>query len=62
MPALPTFLYGTAWKEDRTAALTELALTAGSAVMSHWLRVTTPPDACLRSAISSEDIAVPKTR
>ncbi len=27
--ALPTFLYGTAWKEDRTAALTELALSAG---------------------------------
>jgi diketogulonate reductase-like aldo/keto reductase len=26
---LPTFLYGTAWKEDRTAALTELALRAG---------------------------------
>lgn len=25
----PTFLYGTAWKEDRTAALTELALRAG---------------------------------
>jgi diketogulonate reductase-like aldo/keto reductase len=29
MPALPTFLYGTAWKEDRTAALTELALRTG---------------------------------
>jgi diketogulonate reductase-like aldo/keto reductase len=32
MPAagpLPDFLYGTAWKEDRTAALTELALRAG---------------------------------
>jgi diketogulonate reductase-like aldo/keto reductase len=28
MPA-PDFLYGTAWKEDRTAALTELALRAG---------------------------------
>ena len=28
MPA-PSFLYGTAWKEDRTAALTELALRAG---------------------------------
>jgi len=26
---LPTFLYGTAWKEDRTASLTELALRAG---------------------------------
>src|SRR5258706_4961520 len=26
---LPDFLYGTAWKEDRTAALTELALRAG---------------------------------
>ena len=26
---LPTFLYGTAWKEDRTPALTELALRAG---------------------------------
>src|SRR5438477_4570545 len=25
----PDFLYGTAWKEDRTAALTELALPAG---------------------------------
>src|SRR5579872_7314444 len=25
----PHFLYGTAWKEDRTAALTELALRAG---------------------------------
>ena len=33
MPAepspIPAFLYGTAWKEDRTAALTELALRAG---------------------------------
>ncbi|HKH98328.1 MAG TPA: aldo/keto reductase [Candidatus Sulfotelmatobacter sp.] len=33
MPAeplpLPSFLYGTAWKEDRTAALVELALRAG---------------------------------
>src|SRR3954468_14978729 len=29
MPALPTFLYGTAWKEDRTAALVELALRTG---------------------------------
>ena len=28
-PALPTFLYGTAWKEDRTAALTELAVRSG---------------------------------
>lgn len=28
-PRIPTFLYGTAWKEDRTAALTELALRAG---------------------------------
>src|SRR5436305_4949807 len=27
--AAPTFLYGTAWKEDRTAALTELALRLG---------------------------------
>jgi diketogulonate reductase-like aldo/keto reductase len=26
---LPEFLYGTAWKEDRTAALTELALRTG---------------------------------
>src|SRR5947209_20625170 len=26
---LPTFLYGTAWKEDRTAALTELAIRTG---------------------------------
>ena len=25
----PDFLYGTAWKEDRTAALTESALRAG---------------------------------
>jgi diketogulonate reductase-like aldo/keto reductase len=25
----PNFLYGTAWKEDRTAALTELAIRAG---------------------------------
>jgi diketogulonate reductase-like aldo/keto reductase len=25
----PTFFYGTAWKEDRTAALTELALRSG---------------------------------
>src|SRR5260221_367060 len=30
MPSsVPDFLYGTAWKEDRTAALTELALRAG---------------------------------
>lgn len=29
MPAHPDFLYGTAWKEDRTRALTELALRAG---------------------------------
>jgi diketogulonate reductase-like aldo/keto reductase len=28
-PALPEFLYGTAWKEDRTPALTELALRMG---------------------------------
>jgi diketogulonate reductase-like aldo/keto reductase len=28
-PAAPSFLYGTAWKEERTAALTELALHAG---------------------------------
>jgi diketogulonate reductase-like aldo/keto reductase len=27
--SIPTFLYGTAWKEERTAALTELALRAG---------------------------------
>jgi diketogulonate reductase-like aldo/keto reductase len=27
--SLPDFLYGTAWKEDRTAALTELALRTG---------------------------------
>lgn len=27
--SIPPFLYGTAWKEDRTAALTELALRAG---------------------------------
>src|ERR1700730_9972402 len=26
---LPEFLYGTAWKEDRTPALTELALRTG---------------------------------
>src|SRR2546421_11183897 len=26
---IPDFLYGTAWKEERTAALTELALRAG---------------------------------
>jgi diketogulonate reductase-like aldo/keto reductase len=26
---IPTFLYGTAWKEDRTAALTHLALSSG---------------------------------
>jgi diketogulonate reductase-like aldo/keto reductase len=29
LPAIPDFLYGTAWKEDRTAALTELALRTG---------------------------------
>src|SRR5882762_952523 len=28
-PLIPAFLYGTAWKEDRTAALTELAIRAG---------------------------------
>jgi diketogulonate reductase-like aldo/keto reductase len=28
-PALPHFLYGTAWKEDRTPALVELALRMG---------------------------------
>lgn len=28
-PLSPAFLYGTAWKEERTAALTELALRAG---------------------------------
>ena len=26
---VPTFWYGTAWKEDRTEALTQLALAAG---------------------------------
>ena len=26
---IPDFLYGTAWKEDRTAELTELALRSG---------------------------------
>lgn len=26
---LPDFIYGTAWKEERTAALTEMALRAG---------------------------------
>src|SRR5438093_4986477 len=29
LPPVPDFLYGTAWKEDRTAALTELALRTG---------------------------------
>src|SRR5262245_36164614 len=29
MTTPPEFLYGTAWKEDRTPALTELALRAG---------------------------------
>jgi diketogulonate reductase-like aldo/keto reductase len=28
-PSIPDFLYGTAWKEDRTAALTELAIRSG---------------------------------
>lgn len=28
-PSIPSFLYGTAWKEDRTATLTELAVRAG---------------------------------
>ncbi len=28
-PHIPEFLYGTAWKEDRSAALTELAIRAG---------------------------------
>ena len=28
-PSPPTFLYGTAWKEERTSALVELALQAG---------------------------------
>jgi diketogulonate reductase-like aldo/keto reductase len=28
-PSIPAFLYGTAWKEDRTASLTELAIVAG---------------------------------
>src|SRR6266480_1934224 len=37
-------------------------LTAASLVMSHWPRLTAPPDAFLRSAISSNDIAVPNTR
>ncbi len=27
--AIPDFLYGTAWKEDRTATLAELAIRAG---------------------------------
>jgi diketogulonate reductase-like aldo/keto reductase len=29
MPSFPTFLYGTAWKENRTASLVELALRSG---------------------------------
>ena len=29
MPPVPTFIYGTAWKEDRTPALTELAIRSG---------------------------------
>jgi diketogulonate reductase-like aldo/keto reductase len=29
MPSAPDFLYGTAWKEDRTSALTELAIRSG---------------------------------
>jgi diketogulonate reductase-like aldo/keto reductase len=28
-PSIPSFLYGTAWKEDQTAALTELAIQTG---------------------------------
>jgi diketogulonate reductase-like aldo/keto reductase len=28
-PSIPDFLYGTAWKEDRTASLTELAIRSG---------------------------------
>jgi diketogulonate reductase-like aldo/keto reductase len=28
-PAIPDFFYGTAWKEDRTATLTELAIRSG---------------------------------
>src|SRR6202046_3061866 len=28
-PTVPDFLYGTAWKEDRTQALVELALSSG---------------------------------
>jgi diketogulonate reductase-like aldo/keto reductase len=28
-PSIPDFLYGTAWKEDRTAVLTELAIRSG---------------------------------
>src|SRR5882724_704226 len=28
-PVIPAFLYGTAWKEERTAALAELAIRAG---------------------------------
>src|SRR3954453_4944086 len=27
--SIPSFLYGTAWKEDRTAALTDLAIRSG---------------------------------
>src|SRR5690349_17237029 len=27
--SIPDFIYGTAWKEDRTAALTELAIRTG---------------------------------
>ena len=29
LPPIPAFLYGTAWKEERTPALTELALRSG---------------------------------
>ena len=28
-PTIPSFMYGTAWKEDRTAALTEFAIRTG---------------------------------
>jgi diketogulonate reductase-like aldo/keto reductase len=27
--SIPNFIYGTAWKEDRTASLTELAIRSG---------------------------------
>ena len=34
VPSAPAFLYGTAWKEDRTAALTELALRTRASAAS----------------------------